>query len=51
MPGVKVGTDAFVKVCDAEAFDEVITDWECGEEHLHGLAEKGLRVTVVEEAK
>lgn len=51
MPGVKVGTDAFVKVCDAEAFDEVITDWECVEEHILGLTEKGLHVTVVEEVK
>ncbi|MBE6578193.1 MAG: DeoR/GlpR transcriptional regulator [Ruminococcaceae bacterium] len=51
MPGVKVGTDAFVKVCDADAFDEVITDWECVEEHILRLEEKGLHVTVAEEVK
>ena len=51
MPGVKVGTDAFVKVCDAELFDELITDWECAEEHLLGLEEKGVEIKVVEEVK
>lgn len=51
MPGVKVGVDSFVKVCDAELFDELITDWECAEEHILGLTEKGLQVMVAEEPK
>lgn len=51
MPGIKVGTDAFVKVCDADQFNELITDWECLEECILSLEEKGLHVTVVEESK
>lgn len=49
MPGVKIGVDSFIKVCDAEAFDMVITDWECVEEHISALEDKGLQVCVVEE--
>ena len=49
MPGVKVGADAFIKVCDASEFDFIITDWECVEEQVAALEEKGISVTVVEE--
>lgn len=49
MPGVKIGVDSFIKVCDAEVFDMVITDWECVEEHISALEDKGLQVCVVEE--
>ena len=51
MPGTKIGTDAFIKVCAAEEFDAIITDWECVEEHAAALEEKGIEVLVVEEEK
>ncbi len=51
MPGTKIGTDAFIKVCAAEEFDTVITDWECAEEYLFALEEKGVKVLVTEEEK
>ncbi len=50
LPGSKIGTDSFIKVCDAEEFDGVITDWECLEEQIAALEDKGVAVTVVEEA-
>lgn len=49
MPGTKIGTDAFIKVCAAEEFDAIITDWECVEEHAAALEEKGIEVLVAEE--
>lgn len=51
LPGAKIGTDSFVKVCDVEVFDEVITDWDCMEEQIMVLEEKGVKVTIVEAAK
>jgi len=51
MPSTKIGTDAFIKVCDACLFDEVITDWDCVEDQIQLLEEKGVRITVVEEPK
>ncbi|MCM1307548.1 MAG: DeoR/GlpR family DNA-binding transcription regulator [Butyrivibrio sp.] len=47
LPGVKIGSDSFVKVCEAEAFDLLITDWDCTEEELFALEEKGVKITVV----
>jgi len=49
IPGVKVGVDSFVKVCDAEVFDSVITDWDCVEDQITALEERGVTVTVVGE--
>lgn len=49
MPSSKVGTDSFVKVCDASAFDTLITDWDCVEDELIRLEEAGVAVTVVQE--
>ena len=49
MPSQKVGTDSFVKVCDAAAFDELITDWDCVEDELLRLEDAGVQVTVVAE--
>lgn len=49
MPSGKVGADAFVKVCDAEAFDLLITDWDCVTEELDKLREKGISIAVAEE--
>lgn len=48
MPGSKVGTDSFVKVCDAQDFHTLITDWDCVEDELLRLEETGIQVTVVE---
>ena len=47
MPSQKIGADAFVKVCDASAFHELITDWDCVEDELIRLEEQGVQVTVV----
>ena len=49
MPSQKVGTNSFVKVCDAAAFDVLITDWDCVEDELIRLEESGVAVTVVPE--
>lgn len=51
IPSAKIGVDSFVKVCDVDTFDEIITDWDCMEEQIAALKEKGVTVTVVEEAK
>ncbi len=51
MPGVKVGSNAFIKVCNADAFDEIFTDWECIEEQIIALEEKDIIITIVEEPK
>ena len=47
IPSQKIGTDSFVKVCDAAAFDTLVTDWDCVEDELLKLEEQGVRVTVV----
>ena len=49
MPSSKVGTDSFVKVFDANAFDVLITDWDCVEDEILKLEEQGVTVTVVEQ--
>lgn len=51
IPSSKIGTDAFIKVCEAEQFDTVITDWDCAEDRIAAFEEKGVEVTVVEEPK
>lgn len=37
------------KVCDAEVFDAVITDWDCVEDQIAALEDKGIQVIVVDE--
>lgn len=49
MPGSKIGADAFIKVCDTNQFDYIITDWECAEEHVVSLEETGCTISIVEE--
>ncbi len=49
LPGSKIGMDAFVKVADTTAFDTLITDWECLEEHVVPIREQGLTVITVPE--
>lgn len=51
MPGAKIGVDSFIKVCEVDAFDCVITDWDCVEDQIAAIEEKGIAVTVVEEPK
>lgn len=51
MPGAKVGLESFVKVCNIDVFDEIITDWECNEEHIAAIEEKGVKITVAEQSK
>lgn len=51
IPSSKIGIDSFIKVCDADAFDTVITDWDCVEDQIAAIEEKGVEVTVVEEPK
>lgn len=50
MPSSKVGVDSFVKVCEVEEFDSIITDWDCVEEQISAIEEKGVEVIIVEES-
>lgn len=49
IPSSKIGADSFIKVCDADAFDTIITDWDCAEDHLAPLEEQDVQLIVVEE--
>lgn len=51
MPSSKIGNNAFIKVCEADAFNCVITDWDCVEDQIDAIEEKGVEVIVVEEPK
>ncbi len=51
IPSSKIGVDSFIKVCDADAFDFIITDWDCVEDMISAVEEKGIEITVVEEPK
>lgn len=48
MPNHKIAFNAFVKVCDADRFDVLITDWDTVEDELRKIEELGVRVMVVE---
>lgn len=48
MPSSKIGFKAFVKVCDADVFDLLITDWDCVEDELQKVKELGVEVIVVD---
>jgi DeoR family transcriptional regulator, fructose operon transcriptional repressor len=48
MPSNKIGFKAFVKVCDADVFDVLITDWDCVEVELLKMEELGVEVIVVD---
>ena len=45
----KVGANSFIKVCDADIFDAVLTDWDCVEDQISALEDKGVQVIVVDE--
>ena len=49
IPNAKVGVNSFIKVCEATDFDSIITDWDCVEDHVAALEEKGINVIMVEE--
>lgn len=49
LPSSKIGINSFIKVCNAEAFDALITDRDCAEEELSALEEKGIKIIVAEE--
>ena len=51
IPSSKIGVDSFIKVCDADAFNSIITDWDCAEDQIAAFEEKGIRITIVEEPK
>ena len=51
LPGSKIGTDSFIKVCAAAVFDTVITDWECLDEHVRALEDLGVETIVVQESE
>lgn len=48
MPNQKIGFKAFIKVCDANKFDTLITDWDAVEDELNKIEEAGVQVIVVE---
>lgn len=47
MPGAKIGVDSFIKVCDADEFDCVITDWDCTCDNLSAIRDMGIEVISV----
>lgn len=49
MPGAKIGSDAFIRVCPSQRFQTIITDWECVPEQIDALQELGSEVIVVEQ--
>lgn len=49
IPSSKVGINSFIKVCDINIFDTIITDWDCAEDQVAAIKEKGINVTIVEE--
>lgn len=51
LPGAKIGVDSFVKVCEVERFDTIVTDWDCVEDQMTAMEERGVEVVVVEEHK
>lgn len=48
MPNQKIGFKAFIKVCDINKFDTLITDWDALEDELVKIEELGVNVVVVE---
>lgn len=48
LPSSKIGFKAFIKVCDINKFDILITDWDASEEHLSKFEETGVSIIVVQ---
>jgi DeoR/GlpR family transcriptional regulator of sugar metabolism len=51
MPSQKIGFKAFIKVCDVNKFDTLITDWDALEDELIKIEEAGVETIVVEKEK
>lgn len=50
MPHQKIGFKAFIKVCDADRFDTLITDWDATEDELNKIEEAGVQVVIADKA-
>jgi len=48
MPNQKIGFKAFIKVCDADKFNILVTDWDSVEDELNKFEDMGVQVIVVE---
>lgn len=48
MPSGKIGINSFIKVCETDCFQKVITDWDCLDEQVSQLQDGGIEVIVVE---
>jgi DeoR/GlpR family transcriptional regulator of sugar metabolism len=48
MPHQKIGFKDFIKVCDTDKFDILITDWDAVEDELVKIEETGVKVVVAE---
>ncbi|WP_160679892.1 DeoR/GlpR family DNA-binding transcription regulator [Clostridium sp. C8-1-8] len=51
MPSQKIGFKAFIKVCDVNKFDTLITDWDALEDELIKIEEAGVDTIVLEKEK
>jgi DeoR/GlpR family transcriptional regulator of sugar metabolism len=49
MPNQKIAFNAFIKVCDADKFDLLITDWDAIEDELKKIEDLGVAVVVVDQ--
>jgi len=49
MPSKKIGLKVFIKVCDADKFDVLVTDWDAVEDELVKIGELGVEVIVAEQ--
>lgn len=51
MPNQKIGFKAFIKVCDTDKFDILITDWDALEDELNRIKETGVKIIIVNRQK
>ncbi|MCL2773747.1 MAG: DeoR/GlpR family DNA-binding transcription regulator [Oscillospiraceae bacterium] len=49
VPNQKLGSKGFIKVCDADKFDVLITDWDAVEDELAKIEELGVEFIVAEQ--
>lgn len=48
MPSHKIGFEAFIKVCDADVFGTLITDWDAAEDERNKIEDAGVQVLVAD---
>jgi len=48
MPHQRIGFKDFIKVCDTNKFDMLITDWDAVEDEFVKIEETGVKVVVVD---